>query len=94
MKKITLLILVLLLVDLSVIAQNSNRAISTFKQETKATIKLYKNLETPGFISFPINRSLSLKGINIETKAYSFLETYKSIYRKNIELKSFKIVKE
>ena len=81
MKKITLLILVLLLVDLSVIAQNSNRAISTFKQETKATIKLYKNLETPGFISFPINRSLSLKGINIETKAYSFLETYKSIYR-------------
>ena len=79
MKKITLSI-VFFMFSLMATSQNITDIISSFKNKTQAGISINKNLKTPSFVKFPINKPLSLKGNTIEQKVNDFLNTNKSMY--------------
>ena len=83
MKNNILLIIVLFFINFSLSAQNTNRVINTFQQETNAMVTFQKNLQTPSLVSFPVNNPLSLKGKSIEDKVANFLATNQSIYAIN-----------
>ena len=83
MKNNLLLIIVLFFINFSLSAQNTNRVINTFQQETNAMVTFQKNLQTPSLVSFPVNNPLSLKGKSIEDKVANFLATNQSIYAIN-----------
>lgn len=53
MKNNLLLIIVLFFINFSLSAQNTNRVINTFQQETNAMVTFQKNLQTPSLVSFP-----------------------------------------
>jgi Zn-dependent metalloprotease len=66
---------------LSVIAQeNTQKAINTFAKKSQAKISFNKNLETPNFIKFPLNKAFVLSGVTLDEKVNTFLSENKAIY--------------
>ena len=74
------IIIVFFLSTLCVFSQKNLEKKKEFVEKTKAEILLENNTERVEFIKFPVNRSLSVKGISVKSKAIHFLEENKSIY--------------
>lgn len=81
MKKTTLLLIGLVFVSLCATSQeNTQKAINDFAKKSQAKISFNKNLETPNFIKFPLNKAYTLAGKSLKEKASNFLSQNKSMY--------------
>ena len=81
MKKTTLLLIGLVLVSLCATSQeNTQKAINDFAKKSQAKISFNKNLRTPDFIIFPVNKAYVLAGKNLKEKANTFLSQNKAMY--------------
>lgn len=81
MKKTILLSIGLVFVSLFATSQeNTQKAINTFAKKSQAKISFNKNLETPNFIKFPLNKAYALAGKSLKAKANTFLVQNKAMY--------------
>ncbi|PQB06169.1 bacillolysin [Polaribacter filamentus] len=81
MKKSYLLLIAFIFTIYTSKAQDTaSKAIADLQATTQAIVTLNKNLQTPGFIKFPMLSPYRLEGNTIKAKVNSFLNTYKSIY--------------
>ncbi|MDB4205313.1 M4 family metallopeptidase [Polaribacter sp.] len=82
MKKSYLLLIVFIFtIHISKAQDTATKAVADLQATTQAIVTLNKNLQTPGFIKFPMRNPYRLEGNTIKAKVNSFLNTYKSIYK-------------
>ena len=81
MKKTTLLSIGLVFISLCATSQEkTQKAINDFAKQSQAKISFNKNLETPNFIQFPMNKAYVLAGTSLKEKANTFLTQNKIMY--------------
>jgi bacillolysin len=80
-KNYFLLIAFIFAIHLSKAQDTASKAVANLQTTTQAIVTLNKNLQTPGFIKFPMRNPYRLEGNTIKAKVNSFLNTYKSIYK-------------
>ena len=80
-KSYLLLIAFIFATHLSKAQDTASKAVANLQATTQAIVTLNKNLQTPGFIKFPMRNPYRLEGNTIKAKVNSFLNTYKSIYK-------------
>ena len=80
-KRYFLLIVFIFTIHLSKAQDTASKAVANLQATTQAIVTLNKNLQTPGFIKFPMRNPYRLEGNTIKAKVNSFLNTYKSIYK-------------
>ena len=68
-------------IHISTAQDTASKAVANLEAKTQAIVTLNKNLQTPGFIKFPMRNPYQLEGNTIKAKVNSFLNTYKSIYK-------------
>ena len=66
-------------IHISTAQDTASKAVANLEAKTQAIVTLNKNLQTPGFIKFPMRNPYQLEGNTIKAKVNSFLNTYKSI---------------
>ena len=79
-KSYLLLIAFIFTIYLSKAQDTASKAVANLQATTKAIVTLNKNLQTPGFIKFPMRNPYQLEGNTIKAKVNSFLNTYKAMY--------------
>jgi bacillolysin len=79
-KSYLLLIGFIFTIHLSKAQDTASKTVANLQATTKAIVTLNKNLQTPGFIKFPMRNPYQLEGNTIKAKVNSFLNTYKAMY--------------
>lgn len=79
-KNYIIIFLLLFTIHNSLAQESTLKAMDQLQAISQANVTYNKNLRTPGFVKFPIQRPFSLKGKTIKDKVHNFLGTYKSIY--------------
>ena len=80
MKKSTKFLFGLFLLTITTYAQETQKSITAFVQETNAIVTINENTKIASFIKFQQNDPLALEGATLEQKTLSFLEKYKAIF--------------
>ncbi|MDO6598111.1 M4 family metallopeptidase [Oceanihabitans sp. 2_MG-2023] len=89
MKKSSRLLLLFFLLAITANAQEIQKSIASFVNETNAIVTINENTEIVNFVKFQSANPLVLEGGTLEQKVFQFLEKYKGIFNMNSVEDSF-----